>query len=145
MGWLAPLDAKAIYVPGNNETLEALTAAAGATMPHGTSTERDGLRIAGMGCAIPELPPMAWGSADLSEDEAAEMLEAFSAADILTSHSPPHTACDRHAKMGHISSRALRAAMERIAPPWAFARFLGARSVDRGQPGVQSGARHHLV
>ena len=124
MGWLAPLDAKAIYVPGNNETLEALTAATKATVLHGTLTEWDGLRIACIGCAIPELPPMDWGSVDLGEDEAAELLEAFGAADILTSHSPPHLACDRHAKMGPIGSKALRAAIERITPPLVLCRHV---------------------
>jgi Icc-related predicted phosphoesterase len=120
MNWLAPMAEKAVYVPGNNETEDALRAATGAMVLHGEVVTLNGVTIAGIGCAIPELPPMPWGSVDLSEDAAEQMLSTFSHADILVSHSPPHMACDAHAKMGYIGSISLRNAIERLQPEWVL-------------------------
>ncbi|MEJ6404164.1 metallophosphoesterase family protein [Yoonia sp. 2307UL14-13] len=106
---------KAIFVPGNNETEEELRAATSAKVLHGDTTEWQGLTIAGIGCAIPPLPPLPWGSADMTEDEAETMLGRIAQADILISHSPPYGHCDYHVGLGrHLGSVALETAIRRM-------------------------------
>ncbi len=119
---LEPLAAKAIYVPGNNETADALRACTGAVVLHGERASVSGLEIVGIGGAVPPLPPLPWGSFDLEEDDAAAMLAPFSRADILISHSPPRDTVDMLAPEGllgmhgAIGSRAVRAAALRMRP-----------------------------
>ena len=117
MELLAPMDHKAVYVPGNNETEAALRAATGATVLHGQGVSVGGLSIFGLGAAVPPLPPMAWGSYDLSEDEAGAMLGDMGAVDILVSHSPPKGVADVHVSLGSIGSEAVRAVIETNQPP----------------------------
>ena len=105
---LAGIGDKALYIPGNNETVEALRSATTARVIHGAAVEIGGLRIAGLGCAVPPLPPMPWGSYDMPEAQAAEILEQIGKADILVSHSPPHKVVDVHADLGSIGSTAVR-------------------------------------
>ena len=69
---LAPIETPTILVPGNNETVDALRAAAAgwhaATVLHGEGTTIDGVEFFGLGAGIPTTP---WDwSFDLSEDEA---------------------------------------------------------------------------
>ena len=113
---LAPLEEKAILVPGNNENLAELEAATTATILHGDTVTRRGLTIAGIGGGIPPLPPMASTSWDLTEDEATACLVKIEHADILISHSPPKGFGDAHGDLGQIGSTAIRAAMTRLAP-----------------------------
>lgn len=108
MAALAPIEAKALYVPGNNETLQALRDATAARILHGDEVEIDGVRIAGIGCAIPPLPPMPWGSYDMTEDAAGAVLAEFSGVDVLVSHSPPKGAVDVHDTAGSFGSVAVR-------------------------------------
>lgn len=117
MARLAPLAGRAIYVPGNNESEAELRAATSATVLHGQVVERNGLRIAGIGAAIPPLPPgLPWDSFDLSEEQAEVMLGDIEGCDVLVSHSPPEGVADGHAQLGSLGSRAVRAAVDRLQP-----------------------------
>lgn len=117
MARLRPIAAKAILVPGNNESSEELRAATGAVVLHGQVLRRGGLTIAGIGAAIPPLPPgLPWRSYDLSEDQAGTLLNDIDACDILISHSPPHGCADAHGQLGALGSHAIRAAAERLQP-----------------------------
>lgn len=114
---LEPMAPRAIYVPGNNESEAELRAATTATVLHGHVIDRNGLRIAGIGAAIPPLPPgVPWDSFDVSEAEAATMLDGIDTCDVLISHSPPHGVADAHVQLGPLGSTAVRAAVERLAP-----------------------------
>ncbi len=115
---LEPISEKTVLVPGNNETEDALRAATSATVLHGDAMSFCGLSIAGIGGAVPPLPPMPWRSFDVTEDEAETLLSEVSVADILLSHSPAKGHGDQHHKMGSIGSTAVLAATERLKPKW---------------------------
>ena len=117
MGLLAGLGAPMVAVPGNAESAEELRGAAraGTTVLHGEGVETSGLRIFGLGYAVPVTPFGAW-SCDLAETEAEAMLAACEAADLLVSHSPPKGVGDRTSGDESIGSTAVRAAAERLAP-----------------------------
>ena len=117
---LEPIASKAIYVPGNNETVEALRAATSARVLHGEPLEVGGNTVFGIGCAIPPLPPLPWQSYDLSEEAAEVLLVGIVHADILISHSPPNGVADVARGMGSIGSTAVRAAIERLQPALVF-------------------------
>lgn len=104
MAALEPIAAKAVYVPGNNETYEALKAATSATVLHGEVTDIAGIRIAGIGCAIPPLPPTPWTSFDMPEAEAQDVMARMGSADVLITHSPPKGVVDAHATLGSLGS-----------------------------------------
>ncbi|WP_172300381.1 metallophosphoesterase [Pseudoruegeria sp. HB172150] len=116
MAALSPLEDKAVYIPGNNETADALRAATSAMVLHGTAAEVVGLRIFGLGCAVPPLPPLPWGSFDMEEAEAATLLQKAEGADILVSHSPPKGIADEMQGRGSIGSEAVRAAAMAFQP-----------------------------
>jgi len=120
MGLLAPLAPLAIYVAGNNENPEELAEATTAPVLQGTSLTCGALVVAGIGCAVPPLPPMPWGSVDLSEDAARALLDRVEHCDILISHSPPKGVADVHADMGSIGSVAVREVAERLQPKLLF-------------------------
>lgn len=115
MALLAPVEAKAVYVPGNAETAGELRAATGATVLHGEGIERAGVRLFGLGYAVPVTPFGAW-SCDLSEAEAEALLASMQAADVLVSHSPPRGVADRTSAGVSVGSTAVRAAIERVQP-----------------------------
>ena len=73
---LSGIDTPAILVPGNNETEEALRAAAtswpAATVLHGTGTEIGGIQFFGLGGGIP-VTPWDW-SFDLDDEQATARL-----------------------------------------------------------------------
>ncbi len=111
---------KAVLVPGNAESADELRAAAGAaTVLHGDGTEIAGLRVFGLGYAVPETPFGAW-SCDLSEAEAEAMLASMADADIFISHSPPKGAVDRNGAGRSLGSTAVLAAIERVQPKLCF-------------------------
>jgi Icc-related predicted phosphoesterase len=94
---LRPIERPTILVPGNNETDEALRAACegwpAATVLHGEGTDIDGVSFFGLGAGVPTTP---WDwSFDLSDDEAAEKLEACPPGGILVVHSPPKGHLDK--------------------------------------------------
>jgi Icc-related predicted phosphoesterase len=115
---LAPIEAPAILVPGNNETEDALReAAAGwaaATVLHGEGTEINGVEFYGLGAGIPETP---WDwSFDLDEGAAAEKLAACPENSVLVLHSPPRGHCDTNGSGDHFGSETLLAAIEGKQP-----------------------------
>ncbi|MEL7469507.1 MAG: metallophosphoesterase [Pseudomonadota bacterium] len=119
MELLRPIEDKAIYVPGNAESADELRAATDATVLHGETTAVHGLKIFGIGYAIPVTPFGAW-SCDLTEDFAAEMLARAEEADILISHSPPKGVADTSSDGVSLGSTAVRAAIERLQPKLCF-------------------------
>ena len=119
LGWLAPLADKAIYVPGNAESVEETRAATTARVLHGEATEMAGLKIFGLGYAVPITPFGSW-SCDLSEGEAAKLLAAMDEADILVTHSPPKGVADKTSSGASVGSEAIRAAIERVQPRLAL-------------------------
>ncbi len=116
MAILEPFADKAVYVAGNNETPEELRAATSAEVLHGEMTERLGLKIYGLGGAIPELNITAFESFDIPEAEAAPMLAAASGADILICHSPPKGFADVMASRGSMGSVEIRNTIESVQP-----------------------------
>ncbi|MBE3639337.1 metallophosphoesterase family protein [Mangrovicoccus algicola] len=135
MDALKPLESKAVYVPGNNETTAALRAATRARVLHGETIEIGGLAIAGIGGAVPPLPPLPWRSHDLTEDEAEAMLAPVERADLLICHSPPEGIADRLEDGRGIGSTALRAAIARIRPRLAVCGHIHACWGEEGRIG----------
>ena len=116
MARLSPIADRMICVPGNNETEAALRNATDATVLHGETCDRNGLRIAGLGGGIPSLPPLPWKSWDLTEAEAQARLDQIDGSDILITHSPPIGLGDNHTTLGHIGSTAIKSALLRLRP-----------------------------
>lgn len=115
---LAPIEAPAVLVPGNNETEDALReAAAGwsaATVLHGGGTTIEGAEFFGLGAGVP-ITPWDW-SFDLDDEAAAEMLAPCPEGAILVLHSPPQGHCDASAGGDHFGSAALLRAIEQKRP-----------------------------
>jgi Icc-related predicted phosphoesterase len=118
---LRGVEAPAVLVPGNNETEDALREACrgwdGATVLHGDGCELDGVRFFGLGAGVP-VTPWDW-SFDLTEEEAAAMLEGCPPDAVLVVHSPPlgHVDQSRGRRLG---SAAVRDAIERRSPRLAL-------------------------
>lgn len=114
---LSGLRAPMIAVPGNAESVEELTAAAGqgTTVLHGTETTFGTLKIFGLGYAVPVTPFGSW-SCDLTEEFAEAQLNKCVAADILICHAPPRGVADRSASGQSLGSTAIRSAVERLQP-----------------------------
>lgn len=121
LGLLAGITAPLVMVPGNAESADELRAAApeGAHVLHGQGCEIDGVRIFGLGYAVPVTPFGTW-SCDLSEQEAGAMLDRCEGADILVTHSPPKGVADVSSSGLSVGSTAIRAAIERLQPPLAL-------------------------
>ena len=120
MELLEPMSCKAVYVPGNAESIDELRDATEATVLHGDCTEVDGVRIYGIGYAVPVTPFGAW-SCDLTEEQAEAMLAACEApCDILISHSPPKGLVDVNASGLSLGSTSVRSAIERVQPKYCF-------------------------
>src|SRR2546421_422822 len=87
---LRDITAPTLLVPGNNERESALRGAcedwASATVLHGESTEIAGRHFFGLGAGVPPTPfPFSF---DLSEEDAASLLERCPAEAVLVVHSP---------------------------------------------------------
>ena len=115
-GILAPF----VVVPGNAESADELRAAApkDVTVLHGAGAVVDGLRVFGLGYGVPVTPFGGW-SCDLSEAEAAAMLDACDEADLLVTHSPPKGVADVTSAGQSVGSVAIRDAIARLAPKLA--------------------------
>jgi Icc-related predicted phosphoesterase len=116
---LAAIEMPTILVPGNNETEDALRDACGgwsaATVLHGESAEIGGVEFFGLGAGVPTTP---WDwSFDLTDDEAADLLEGCGEGAVLVVHSPPHGHCDRSSGGDHLGSHAIRDAIALKHPP----------------------------
>lgn len=116
---LSGLKCKTVLVPGNNESFEELSEACrnwdGSYVLHGTSCEVGGLTFFGIGCAVPETPFGSW-SYDLSENQAAELLEPCPDGCVLVSHSPPKGVLDTSSSGASFGSTAVRDAVLRTNP-----------------------------
>jgi uncharacterized protein len=120
MDWFAPIAAKLVVVPGNAESADELRAATLATVLHGQATTMAGLRIFGLGYAVPVTPFGDW-SCDLTEADAAAMLGAMlPGIDILISHSPPKGVADRNSGGLSLGAASVRAAIERAQPRYCL-------------------------
>jgi Icc-related predicted phosphoesterase len=116
---LKAVERPAVLVPGNNESLEELTAACkswhGTRVLHGSKAEIQGVTFFGLGGGVPVTPfgPWSW---DLSEEEASELLSGCPTGCVLISHSPPKGAVDRSAAGKSLGSTAVRDAIVRTHP-----------------------------
>jgi Icc-related predicted phosphoesterase len=109
---LRPAERPVVLVPGNNETDDALRAAAGswATVLHGEAAEFDGVSLFGLGAGVP-VTPWDW-SFDLTEEQAEAMLARCPDGAVLLSHSPPKGHVDKG-----LGSEAVLRAVEQKHPP----------------------------
>lgn len=117
---LGAIAAPLILVPGNAESAEECADAARDLTPrasvlHGGGAEVAGVKIFGLGYAVPTTPFGDW-SCDLTEDQAAEMLADLDAVDILVSHSPPQGAADKNSANRYLGSTAVADAIRRARP-----------------------------
>jgi uncharacterized protein len=119
---LGAMEAPAVLVPGNNETEEALREACAnwsrAVVRHGEGTEIDGVAFFGLGAGVP-VTPWDW-SFDLTEEAAAELLEACPEDCVLAVHSPPRGHVDVSGAGRHLGSEAVLRAIERTRPRLAL-------------------------
>jgi Icc-related predicted phosphoesterase len=118
IGTLAGITTPTVLVPGNNETADALRAAAAgwgaATILHGEGTMIDGVEFFGLGAGIP-VTPWDW-SFDLDDEAATEMLAECPEGAVLVLHSPPRDHCDAAGNGAHFGSPALLRAIEERRP-----------------------------
>ena len=119
---LRAIEAPAVLVPGNNETEEALREACAdweqAVVLHGEGAEIEGVPFFGLGAGIP-VTPWEW-SFDLTEEAAAELLEACPEGCVLAVHSPPRGHVDVSGAGRHLGSEAVLRAIERRRPRLAL-------------------------
>jgi Icc-related predicted phosphoesterase len=120
MAMLDGMAAPVLAVPGNGESEAELRAAApaGWQVLHGQGATVGGVRFFGLGYAVPVTPFGDW-SCDLTEDQAAAMLDGCKAADVLIVHAPPKGIGDRISGGISVGSVAIRAAIERLQPQLA--------------------------
>jgi Icc-related predicted phosphoesterase len=118
IGALAGIATPTVLVPGNNETAEALRAAAAdwsaATVLHGEEATIDAVEFFGLGAGIP-VTPWDW-SFDLDDEAATEMLAPCPEGAVLVLHSPPRDHCDSAGGDTHFGSPALLRAIEEKRP-----------------------------
>ena len=100
-----------VIVPGNNETLVALTRLCGEWpqfhILHGTGTTIGGVDFYGVGGGIPVTPFGSW-SYDFTEDQAEELLTNCPKNSVLVTHSPPKGAVDRNSQGQSFGSISIR-------------------------------------
>jgi len=122
---LSGIETPTVLVPGNNETEDALRAAAAgwssASVLHGerwsgdgSGGDADGVAFYGLGAGIP-VTPWDW-SFDLDEEAAAARLEDCPDGAVLVVHSPPYGHCDQSGAGDHLGSQAILEAIERSKP-----------------------------
>jgi len=138
---LATIETPTVLVPGNNETADALRAAAAgwsaATVLHGEATTIGGVEFFGLGAGIP-VTPWEW-SFDLDDDEAGRRLAACPEGAVLVLHSPPRGHCDAAGDGTEFGSPALLRGIEAKQPrlavcghiheSWGCASTIGATPV----------------
>lgn len=116
---LSAIERPSVLVAGNAETDAELCSACSswpsAHVLHGSGVTIGGRAFFGLGGAVPVTPFGAW-SFDLSEAEAAALLEDCPPAAILVTHAPPQGAVDRASSGTSLGSTAIRAVIERTRP-----------------------------
>jgi uncharacterized protein len=119
---LRAIEVPAVLVPGNNETEDALREACAnwkqAVVLHGEGTEIDGVAFFGLGAGVP-VTPWDW-SFDLTEEAAAQLLEACPEGCVLAVHSPPRGHVDVSSTGRHLGSEAVLRAIESRRPRLAL-------------------------
>ncbi len=109
----------AVFVPGNNESADELTAACrgwpGCHVLHGSAAIVNGITFYGVGGGIPVTPFGSW-SYDFDEKQGAALLAAAPAGCVLVVHSPPKGVVDVSSRGGSIGSTAIRDTVIRIKP-----------------------------
>lgn len=118
MALLDGLKAPVVMVPGNNESEDELRAVApeGAAVLHGESAEVAGLKLFGIGYAIPVTPFKDW-SCDLTEEQGTELLANCGEVDVLITHSPPKGVVDVTSQGMSLGSTAVLETIKRVQPP----------------------------
>jgi Icc-related predicted phosphoesterase len=115
---LSGIETPTVLVPGNNETADALRAAAAgwsaATVLHGEGATIEGVEFFGLGAGIP-VTPWNW-SFDLDDEAATEMLSGCPEGAVLVLHSPPKDHCDSAGGGGNFGSPALLRGIEEKRP-----------------------------
>ena len=115
---LAAIETPTVLVPGNNETVDALRAAAAswdaATVLHGEGVTIAETSFFGLGAGIP-VTPWEW-SFDLDDETATEMLADCPQGAVLVLHSPPRGHCDASADGTEFGSPALLRGIEAKRP-----------------------------
>jgi uncharacterized protein len=118
---LSGIETATVLIPGNNETADALRAAAAAwpaaTVLHGEATTIGGVEFFGLGAGIP-VTPWEW-SFDLDDAEAGRRLAPCPEDAVLVLHSPPRGHCDASSDGTHFGSPALLRAIEEKRPQLA--------------------------
>ncbi|HZL87142.1 MAG TPA: metallophosphoesterase family protein [Pirellulaceae bacterium] len=116
---LKAIDKPTVLVPGNNESASELIEAArnwpSAVVLHGSGTQLTGVEFFGLGGGVPITPFGDW-SFDLTEENAAKLLEACPKGAVLVSHSPPQGVLDVTSSGKSLGSSAVRQAIERCQP-----------------------------
>lgn len=121
MAMLRGISAPMVVVPGNAESHDELSDAANANMTvlHGSGCEIAGLKVFGLGYAVPETPFGGW-SCDLSEAQAETLLDSCTEADIMVVHSPPKGVADATSTGVSVGSQSIRSAISRVQPKLAL-------------------------
>lgn len=155
---LADIERPTVLVCGNSESPGELRAAVAAAREgdgwtevrvlHGDSCEIEGVTFFGLGCAVPITPFGDW-SVDLSDEEAAELLERCPDGAVLVSHSPPKGHVDADGGGDHQGSRSVLEAIERTRPRLVVCGHIhaswGERSTVGDTPVVNAGPAGVLV
>lgn len=116
---LKAVERPTVLVAGNGESPEELREACAswenAHVLHGSGVVLDGVSLFGLGGGVPVTPFGSW-SFDLTEDEAAGLLEPCPERAVLVTHSPPKGAVDKDSGGRSLGSTAVREAVERRRP-----------------------------
>jgi Icc-related predicted phosphoesterase len=119
---LREIERPAVLVPGNNETEDALREACrdwvSAVVLHGQGEDIDGVPFFGLGGGVP-VTPWDW-SFDLTEEDAATLLDRCPNGGVLAVHSPPRGHVDQSSGGQHLGSRAVLEAIEDKRPRLAL-------------------------
>ena len=152
---LAAIRTPTVLVCGNGESPEELREACArardpetgsrwraAHVLHGDSIEIGGVTFFGLGAAVPVTPFGDW-SYDLTEEEAAELLETCPDGVVLVSHSPPNGHTDTDSSGRHVGSWSVLHAIERTSPKLVVCGHIhacwGEQSSAEGTPIVNAG------
>jgi uncharacterized protein len=118
---LRRIEPPTVIVPGNNETEAELREACreweSAIVLHGGGVEIDGVGFFGLGAGVP-VTPWKW-SFDLTEEEAARMLDGCPEGCVLAVHSPPRGHVDE-SRGTHLGSESILGAIEAKRPRLAL-------------------------
>lgn len=135
---LSEIATPTVVVSGNGESPEELRAACAgwdaARVLHGSAVTIDGVPFFGLGGAVPVTPFGDW-SYDLSEDEAAALLQGCPDRAVVVSHSPPSGHVDTDSSGRHCGSRSVLEAIRRTSPKLVVCGHIHASWTERSTEG----------